>query len=69
MIYFLDFWEQTLPNQLKEFVNDVKTFFMDIGLDIYDSLVSVMGEQYAKMSLLVIGIAAVMLIALKLINR
>jgi len=69
MLYLLDFWEENLPNQLGEFVSSVKTFFVDIGLDIYDTLVSMMGETYAKLSLMVIVIAIIMFVAMKLINH
>ena len=68
-MYLLDFWEQNLPDQLGEFFNKVKTFFIDTGMTIYDHMVSIMGETPPKMTIIAGAVIIVLAVLLKIINR
>lgn len=68
-MYLLDFWEQNLTEELENIFNSVKNFFIDIGLEIYESLVNLIGETPAKMTLMVLIIAIILFSLLKFINR
>lgn len=68
-MYLLDFWEQNFEEEVMGIFNGIKTFIMDIGMQIYGTLVDLMGEMPAKMTLMTAGIALVIFILLKIINR
>lgn len=68
-MYILDFWEQDLPDQVSQFVQNVKNYIVDIAMTIYENMVSIMGETPAKLTIIAGTVLIVLYVLLKIINR
>lgn len=68
-MYILDFWEQNLPDQVSQFVQNVKNYIVDISMTIYENMVSIMGETPAKLTIIAGTVLIVLYVLLKIINR